>query len=91
MLDEQSFFEIKREFAEVVCGLGRIEGRAVGIVANQPMVKGGVLFVDSADKVARFVWLCDAFNLPLVFLADVPGFMIGSEVERRASSATRPS
>jgi acetyl-CoA carboxylase carboxyltransferase component len=84
VVDTESFFEIKREFAaEVVCGLGRIEGRAVGIVANQPMVKGGVLFVDSADKVARFVWLCDAFNLPLVFLADVPGFMIGSEVERQ--------
>jgi acetyl-CoA carboxylase carboxyltransferase component len=56
---------------------------AVGIVANQPLVKGGVLFVDSADKVARFVWLCDAFNIPLVFLADVPGFMIGSAVERQ--------
>jgi acetyl-CoA carboxylase carboxyltransferase component len=84
VVDTESFFEIKREFAaEVVCGLGRIEGRAVGIVANQPMVKGGVLFVDSADKVARFVWLCDAFNLPLVFLADVPGFMIGTEVERQ--------
>jgi acetyl-CoA carboxylase carboxyltransferase component len=84
VVDEGSFFEIKREFApEVVCGLGRIEGRAVGVVANQPLHKGGVLFVDSADKVARFVWLCDAFNLPLVFLADVPGFMIGTEVERQ--------
>ena len=83
VVDEESFFEIKREFAaEVVCGLGRIEGRAVGLVANQPAVKGGVLFVDSADKVARFVWLCDAFNLPLVFLADVPG-SIGTEVERQ--------
>jgi acetyl-CoA carboxylase carboxyltransferase component len=82
--DQESFFEVKREFAaEVVTGLGRIDGRAVGIVANQPLVKGGVLFVDSADKVARFVWLCDAFNLPLVFLADVPGFMIGVEVERQ--------
>src|SRR5207302_1760758 len=50
---------------------------------NQPKHKGGVLFVDSSDKVARFVWLCDAFNIPLVFLADVPGFMIGSAVERR--------
>jgi len=47
------------------------------------MAKGGVLFVDSSDKVARFVWLCDAFNIPLVFLADVPGFMIGSAVERQ--------
>jgi acetyl-CoA carboxylase carboxyltransferase component len=52
-------------------------------VANQPLHKGGVLFVDSSDKVARFVWLCDAFNIPLVFLADVPGFMIGSQVERQ--------
>ncbi|MBA3728351.1 MAG: acyl-CoA carboxylase subunit beta [Actinobacteria bacterium] len=84
LLDEDSFFEIKPDFArEVIVGLGRIEGAPVGIVANQPMVKGGVLFVDSADKVARFVWLCDAFNIPLVFLADVPGFMIGSAVERQ--------
>ena len=55
----------------------------MGIVANQPMQKGGVLFVDSADKAARFIWLCDAFNIPLVFLADVPGFMIGTAVERQ--------
>ncbi|MDI3281303.1 MAG: carboxyl transferase domain-containing protein, partial [Bacillota bacterium] len=55
----------------------------VGIVANQPLHKGGVLFVDSADKAARFVWLCDAFDIPLLFLADVPGFMIGSKVERQ--------
>jgi methylmalonyl-CoA decarboxylase subunit alpha len=82
--DQESFFEIKPEFApEVVTGLGRIEGRVVGVVANQPMAKGGVLFVDSADKAARFIWLCDAFNIPLVFLADVPGFMIGKEVERQ--------
>jgi methylmalonyl-CoA decarboxylase subunit alpha len=82
--DESSFFEIKPEFApELITGLARIEGRAVGIVANQPLAKGGVLFVDSADKGARFIWLCDAFNLPLVFLADVPGFMIGTEVERQ--------
>jgi methylmalonyl-CoA decarboxylase subunit alpha len=53
------------------------------VVANNPAVKGGVLFVDSADKAARFVWLCDAFNIPLVFLADVPGFMVGTEVERQ--------
>ena len=55
----------------------------VGIVANQPKWKGGVLFVDSADKAARFVWLCDAFSIPLLFLADVPGFMIGKAVERQ--------
>src|SRR5438552_4202209 len=58
-------------------------GQPVGIVANQPMQKGGVLFNDSADKAARFIWLCDAFEIPLLFLADVPGFMIGTDVERR--------
>jgi acetyl-CoA carboxylase carboxyltransferase component len=84
LVDEGSFFEIKPEFAkEVITGLARMEGRMVGVVANQPAHKGGVLFVDSSDKVARFVWLCDAFNIPLVFLADVPGFMIGSQVERQ--------
>jgi acetyl-CoA carboxylase carboxyltransferase component len=84
LLDEGSFFEIKPDWAkEVVVGLGRLQGEVVGVVANQPMHKGGVLFVDSSDKVARFVWLCDAFNIPLVFLADVPGFMIGSAVERQ--------
>jgi len=84
IVDDSSFFELKPEFAkEVVCGLGRIEGQPVGIVANQPGHKGGVLFVDSADKVARFVWLADAFSIPLVFLADVPGFMVGTEVERQ--------
>ena len=72
-------------------GSGCSTARPVGIVANNPMAKGGVLFVDSADKAARFIWLCDAFNIPLVFLADVPGFMVGTEVERaRASSATGP-
>jgi acetyl-CoA carboxylase carboxyltransferase component len=54
----------------------------VGLVANNPLHKGGVLFGDSADKAARFVWMCDAYNIPLVFLADVPGFMIGTKVER---------
>ena len=62
--------------------MARLDGRPVGIVANNPMQKGGVLFVDSADKAARFIWCCDAFNVPLVFLADVPGFMVGTEVER---------
>ena len=58
---------------ELITGFARLDGRAVGIVANQPKCKGGVLFVDSADKAARFIWLCDAFNIPLLFLADVPG------------------
>ncbi|MDQ2643337.1 MAG: acyl-CoA carboxylase subunit beta [Myxococcota bacterium] len=84
VVDEGSFFEIKERFAkELVTGFARIDGRAIGVVANQPKHLGGVLFVDSADKAARFIWLCDAFNLPLLFLADVPGFMIGTKVERQ--------
>jgi acetyl-CoA carboxylase carboxyltransferase component len=84
LIDEGSFFEIKPLFArELIVGFGRLEGRPVGIVANNPMQKGGVLFSDSADKAARFIWLCDAFNVPLVFLADVPGFMVGTQVERQ--------
>jgi acetyl-CoA carboxylase carboxyltransferase component len=83
LVDEGSFFEIKPLFApELVVGFGRLDGSPVGIVANNPMHKGGTLFGDSADKAARFIWCCDAFNVPLVFLADVPGFMIGSQVER---------
>jgi acetyl-CoA carboxylase carboxyltransferase component len=83
LLDADSFFEIKPLFAaELVIGFGRLDGRVVGVLANNSAVKGGVLFTDSADKAARFIWLCDAFNVPLLYLADVPGFMIGSEVER---------
>jgi methylmalonyl-CoA decarboxylase subunit alpha len=84
IVDEGSWLEIKPLFArEILTGFARIEGRAVGIVANQPKWLGGVLFVDSADKAARFIWLCDAFNVPLLYLADVPGFMIGTKVERQ--------
>lgn len=83
LVDKDSFFEIKKLFApELITGFGRLGGRAIGIVANQPKVKGGVLFVDSANKGTRFIWLCNAFNIPLLFLADVPGFMIGTKVER---------
>jgi acetyl-CoA carboxylase carboxyltransferase component len=83
LVDEESFFERMPLFApELVTGLGLLDGRPLGVVANNPMHKGGVLFVDSADKAARFVWLCDAFGIALLFLADVPGFMIGTEVER---------
>jgi acetyl-CoA carboxylase carboxyltransferase component len=67
----------------VTTGLARVGGRAVGMIANQPMVLGGALDVNAADKVARFVWLCDAFNIPLVFLHDVPGFIVGSAVEKQ--------
>jgi acetyl-CoA carboxylase carboxyltransferase component len=83
LIDAGSWFELKRLFAgEVITGLARLAGRPVGIVANQPKVKGGVLFVDSSDKAARFIWLCNAFNIPLVYLADISGFMVGTKVER---------
>ena len=83
LVDDGSFFEIKPLFApELIVGFARMEGESVGVVANNPLQKGGVLFGDSADKAARFIWCCDAFNVPLLFLADVPGFMIGSQVER---------
>ena len=69
--------------SELVVGFARLGGQVVGVVANNPMFKGGVLFVDSADKATRFIQLCDAFNVPLLFLADVPGFMVGTAVEKQ--------
>ncbi|MGK2939922.1 MAG: acyl-CoA carboxylase subunit beta [Solirubrobacteraceae bacterium] len=84
LVDADSFLEVHPRWAkELVVGFARMDGKAIGIVANQPKQKGGVLFVDSADKAAHFIWLCNAFNLPLLFLADVPGFMIGTSVERQ--------
>ncbi len=84
IVDAGSFLEVHERWAkEVVVGFARLDGRVIGVVANQPKVKGGVLFVDSADKAARFIWTCNAFNVPLLFLADVPGFMIGTQVERQ--------
>lgn len=84
LVDAGSFFEIHAGWArEVVIGLARLEGEVVGVIANNSLHKGGVLFVDSADKVTRFVQLCDAFNVPLLFLADVPGFMVGAAVEKQ--------
>lgn len=83
LVDEESFFEVKPLYAqELIVGFARMEGRTVGLVANNSAVKGGVLFTDSADKAARFIWQCDAYGIPLIYLADVPGFMIGSDVER---------
>lgn len=83
IVDEGSLMEIHPRWAkELVVGFARLQGAVVGIVANQPKHKGGVLFSDSADKAARFIWCCNAFNVPLLFLADVPGFMIGTQVER---------
>ncbi|HXM86104.1 MAG TPA: acyl-CoA carboxylase subunit beta [Solirubrobacteraceae bacterium] len=83
LVDEGSLLEVHPRWAkELIVGYARLDGRAIGIVANQPKFKGGVLFGDSADKAARFIWACNAFNVPLLFLADVPGFMIGTQVER---------
>jgi methylmalonyl-CoA decarboxylase subunit alpha len=84
LIDAGSWFEVKRLFAqEIIVGLARIDGRTVGVVANQPKVKGGVLMVDSSDKAAKFIWLCNAYNIPLVYLSDVAGFMVGTKVERQ--------
>jgi acetyl-CoA carboxylase carboxyltransferase component len=84
LVDEESFFEIHALWArELTIGFARLAGQAVGVVANNPLFKGGVLFVDSADKATRFIQLCDAFNVPLLFLADVPGFMVGTAVEKQ--------
>jgi propionyl-CoA carboxylase beta subunit len=84
LLDAGGLLEVHKRWAkELIVGYARLDGEVVGVVANQPRQKGGVLFVDSADKAARFIQTCNAFNLPLLFLADVPGFMIGTAVERQ--------
>jgi acetyl-CoA carboxylase carboxyltransferase component len=81
--DDGEFFDIKPKFAKtIITCFARFGGQPAGIVANQPKQLGGILENDSADKAARFINLCDAFNIPLVFLQDVPGFMVGSKVER---------
>ena len=83
IFDRDTWFEVKPTWAKnMVIGLARAGGHAVGVVANQPMQKGGVLDSDSADKAARFIRMCDAFNVPLVYLMDVPGFIVGSQVEK---------
>jgi acetyl-CoA carboxylase carboxyltransferase component len=82
--DDGDFFPMKPDFARnLVTGFARFGGRPVGIVANQPKFLGGALDVNSADKAARFVWLCDAFSVPLLFLMDCPGFIVGSAVEKQ--------
>src|SRR3954469_17377184 len=84
LVDEGSFFEIQALWArELTVGFARLDGEVVGVLGNNSMFKGGVLFVDSADKATRFIQLCDAFNVPLLFLSDVPGFMVGSAVEKQ--------
>jgi acetyl-CoA carboxylase carboxyltransferase component len=82
LVDNGDFLEAKREFAQnIITGFARLNGRAVGIVANQPKVLAGCLSVDSSDKSARFIRFCDAFNIPLVFLVDTPGYLPGSDQE----------
>jgi acetyl-CoA carboxylase carboxyltransferase component len=84
IVDEGSELELKARYAkELITSFARIDGAPVGVVANQPRHLGGVLFVDSANKAARFIDICHAFGIPLLFLADVPGFMIGTKVERQ--------
>jgi propionyl-CoA carboxylase beta chain len=82
VVDEADFFEISSDYAKnIVCGFARIEGQSVGVVANQPMALAGVLDIDASKKAARFVRFCDAFNMPIVTLVDVPGFMPGTKQE----------
>jgi acetyl-CoA carboxylase carboxyltransferase component len=84
MADDSHVFEIKPTWAKnIITAFIRMGGRPMGVVANQPMVKAGALDNDSADKAARFVRMCDAFNVPLLFLQDVPGFIVGKEVEKQ--------
>lgn len=84
IVDDGDYFDIKPKFAKsLITCFARFGGQPVGIVANQPKQLGGILDVDSADKAARFVNLCDAFEIPLLFLQDVPGFMVGSKVEQQ--------
>lgn len=83
VIDEGSWFEYKKLFAsELITGFARLDGKVKGIIANQSKVKGGTLFVDSPDKAARFIKICNAYNIPLLYLSDVPGYMIGSKVEQ---------
>jgi len=84
LVDDGDFFPMKQDWARsMVTGFARFGGRPAGIVANQPMFLGGAIDVNAADKAARFVWLCDAFDIPLVFLMDCPGFLVGSAVEKQ--------
>jgi acetyl-CoA carboxylase carboxyltransferase component len=87
IVDKDSFFELKERFGKVaVTALARIDGHTVGIYANNPIYKGGVLDVDACDKIQSFLVLCDSFNIPIVSLVDTPGFVIGAEAERRKAT-----
>lgn len=83
VVDQESFLELKPEFApELVTGLARLNGRVVGVIANQPAVKTGAIYPDSSNKGAGFIWKCDAYNIPLLYLCDTPGFIVGTQAER---------
>lgn len=85
LVDTHSFFELRPTFAPgMVTGFARIEGRAIGVLANNSMHLGGAICADGADKAARFMQLCDAFDIPLLSLCDTPGFMVGPEAEKTA-------
>jgi methylmalonyl-CoA decarboxylase subunit alpha len=85
--DKGSVFELKPRYGKVlVTALARIGGRSVGVIANNPLFKGGVLDADAADKAISFIVTCDSFNIPLVLLVDTPGFVIGKEAERRKAT-----
>ena len=82
IIDEDSFFEIHKDYADnIIVGFARLGGRSIGVVANQPMSLAGVLDVDSSKKAARFTRFCDCFNIPLLVLVDVPGFLPGTDQE----------
>ena len=83
LVDDGDFFEVHASFAEnLIVGFARIEGMVVGLISNQPAVRAGALDIDASDKGARFIRFCNAFNIPLVTLVDVPGFLPGIEQER---------
>ena len=83
VVDQDSFFELRPEYGqEILTGYARIDGRPIGIVANQPAHRAGAIFPDAAEKAAEFIWKSDAFNIPLLYLCDTPGFMAGSQVEK---------
>ncbi|MWV38337.1 acyl-CoA carboxylase subunit beta [Natrialba sp. INN-245] len=82
VVDGGTYFELRPDYgAEILTAFARIDGRPIGIVANQPAHRAGAIFPDAAEKAAEFIWTCDAFNVPLLYLCDTPGFMAGSQVE----------
>jgi acetyl-CoA carboxylase carboxyltransferase component len=84
IVDKDSFFELKPRFGKVgVTGLARLDGKTVGVIANNPLVKGGAMDTDACEKITSFIVLCDSFNIPIVMFVDTPGFVIGTEAERR--------